>query len=142
METIRSTARFGEKYALAKYDSLHAAAENASAFWHALPSNAICIRLYIDSYREYQKHLDTIMEAIYASVGRLEGDPIYDRILLLQSLRGIGFMSTVVLVAEMGAFDLFPSPKKLYAYFGLDPTVRQSENSMGTKSICPRGSQA
>ena len=56
----------------------------------------------------------------------LQGDPVYDRICLLQSLRGVGFLSAVVLIAEMGSFDLFPSPKKLYAYFGMDPGVNDS----------------
>ena len=58
---IRSTARFGRKYALAKYDALRTAAEDAAIFGRALKSNSVRIRLYIDSYREYQKRLDTIM---------------------------------------------------------------------------------
>ena len=141
VEMIRSTARFGEKYALAKYDALHAAAEDAAVFGRALKSNAVRIRLYISSYREYQKRLDTIMEAIHSSVDSLEGKPVHGRILLLQSLRGIGFLSAVVLVAEMGAFDLFPSPKKLYAYFGLDPAVKQSGKFNGDKvHMSKRGS--
>lgn len=45
VETIRSTARFGEKYALAKYDSIHAATKDAGVFWCTLPSNALRIRL-------------------------------------------------------------------------------------------------
>lgn len=141
VEAIRSTARFGEKYALAKYECLHAAAEDAAVFGRALKSNAVRIRLYIDSYREYQKRLDTISEAIHASVDALEGDPVYDRILLIQSLRGVGFLSAVVLIAEMGSFDLFSSPKKLYAYFGLDPAVKQSGKFNGDKvHMSKRGS--
>ena len=141
VEMIRSTARFGEKYAFAKYDALRAAAEDAAVFGRALKSNAIRIRLYIRSYREYQKRLDTIMDAIHASVDGLEGGSIHGRILLLQSLHGIGFMSAVVLIAEMGSFDLFPSPKKLYAYFGLDPAVKQSGKFNGDKvHMSKRGS--
>lgn len=141
VETIRSTALFGEKYVLAKYDALHAAAEDAAVFGRALKSNAVRIRLYIDSYREYQKRLDTILEAIHASVDGLEGRPVQDRTLLLQSLRGVGFLSAVVLIAEMGDFDLFPSPKKLYAYFGLDPAVKQSGKFNGDKvHMSKRGS--
>ena len=50
-------------------------------------------------------------------------------------------MSAVVLVAEMGSFDLFPSPKKLYAYFGLDPAVKQSGKFNGDKvHMSKRGS--
>ncbi len=141
VEMIRSTARFGEKYAFAKYDALRAAAEDAAVFGRALKSNAIRIRLYIRSYREYQKRLDTIMDAIHASVDGLEGGSIHGRILLLQSLHGIGFMSAVVLIAEMGSFDLFPSPKKLYAYFGQDPAVKQSGKFNGDKvHMSKRGS--
>lgn len=49
IETIRTTARFGTKYAFTKYESLCAAAKDAAVFGRALPSNAIRIRLYINS---------------------------------------------------------------------------------------------
>lgn len=141
VKTIRSTARFGETYALAKYDSICCAAGDAAVFGRALPSNAIRIRLYIDSYQMYQKHLDSIREELHKAVDKLQGTPVYDRITLLQSLRGVGFLSAVVLIAEMGSFDLFPSPKKLYAYFGLDPAVKQSGKFNGDKvHMSKRGS--
>lgn len=141
VETIRSTARFGEKYALAKYDAICAAAEDAAVFGRALPSNALRIRLYIKMYREYQAHLDSILEELHNTVDKLLGGPVYDRICLLQSLRGVGFLSAVVLIAEMGSFDLFSSPKKLYAYFGLDPAVKQSGKFNGDKvHMSKRGS--
>ena len=141
VETIRSTARFGEKYALAKYNALYAAAEDASVFGRALQSNAVRIRLYIKAYREYQQYLDTLLEEMHKAVDRLKGKPAFDQIGLLQSLQGIGFLSAVVLVAEMGDFSLFPSPKKLYAYFGLDPAVKQSGKFNGDKvHMSKRGS--
>ena len=62
VETIRSTARFGETYALARYDAICTAAKDAAVFGRALPSNALRIRLYIKMYREYQAHLDSILE--------------------------------------------------------------------------------
>ena len=141
VEIIRSTARFGEKYALAKYNALCAAAEDASVFGRALPSNAVRIRLYIKAYREYQQHLDTLLKEMLNAVDRLEGTPAFDHIRLLQSLQGVGFLSAVVLVAEMGDFSLFSSPKKLYAYFGLDPAVKQSGKFNGDKvHMSKRGS--
>lgn len=138
---IRSTARFGEPYALSKYDSIRAVAEDAAIFGRALPSNAVRIRLYIETYQEYQNHQDALLLALQEAVDRLQGTPAYDRICLLQSLHGIGFLSATVLMAEMGSFDLFPSPKKLYAYFGLDPAVKQSGNFKGDKvHMSKRGS--
>ena len=141
IKIIRETARFGEKYALSKYNALHAAAEDATVFGRALPSNALRIKLYIETYREYQKHLDSILEELHKAVDELQGKPAHDQICLIQSLRGVGFLSAVVLIAEMGSFDLFSSPKKLYAYFGLDPAVKQSGKFNGDKvHMSKRGS--
>ncbi len=141
VKTIRETARFGEKYALSKYDALHAAAQDAAVFGRALASNALRIKLYIETYREYQKHLDFILEELHKAVNGLQGNPVHDQICLIQSLRGVGFLSAVVLIAEMGSFNLFSSPKKLYAYFGLDPAVKQSGKFNGDKvHMSKRGS--
>lgn len=141
VDIIRHTARFGEKYAINKYNAIVEAANDAAEFGRALPSNAIRIKLYIEQYQQYQKHLDIIMDAIQESVNALEGTVTYDRIQLLQTLRGIGFLSAVVLIAEMGSFDLFSSPKKLYAYFGMDPAVKQSGKFYGDKvHMSKRGS--
>ena len=141
VKTIRSTARFGEKYALVKYDAIRAAAEDSKVFGRALPSNTLRIRLYIKIYREYQAHLDSILEELHKAVDKLEGSPVYGHISLLQSLHGVGFLSAVVIVAEMGSFDLFPSPKKLFAYFGLDPGVNDSGKFKGDKvHMSKRGS--
>ena len=141
VKIIRSTARFGEAYALRKYDAIIAAAQDAAVFGRALPSNAVRIRLYIDTYQEYQKHLDALLKALHETVDQLQDTLIYDQICLLQSLRGIGFLSAVVLIAEMGNFKLFSSPKKLYAYFGLDPAVKQSGKLNGDRvHMSKRGS--
>ena len=141
VKIIRSTARFGEAYALRKYDTIIAAAQDAAVFGRALPSNAVRICLYIDTYQEYQKHLDSLLKALHEMVEQLQDTLVYDQICLLQSLRGIGFLSAVVLIAEMGDFKLFSSPKKLYAYFGLDPAVKQSGKLNGDKvHMSKRGS--
>ena len=141
VETIRKTARFGEKYAVSKYDAIRAAAKDAAVFGRALQSSALRIRLYIKTYREYQEHLDSILEDLHRAVDKLEGTPVYDRIFLLQSLRGVGFLSAAVLIAEMGSFDLFSSPKKLYAYFGMDPGVNDSGKFHGDRvHMSKRGS--
>ena len=106
-----------------------------------IAKNIYLSELYIQTYQEYQKHLDDILKAIRESVDKLAGTPVYERICLLQSLRGVGFLSAVVLIAEMGSFDLFSSPKKLYAYFGMDPAVKQSGKFTGDKvHMSKRGS--
>ncbi len=76
VEAIRNTARFGEKYALSKYDAICAAAKDAAVFGRALPSNAVRIRLYM--YRD-TRHMDSILEELHKTVDKLQGDPVYDR---------------------------------------------------------------
>ena len=141
VDIIRTTARFGKSYALRKCDAIIAAAQDASVFGRALPSNAVRIRLYVNVYQEYQKHLDELLKALHEAVEGLQDTLVRDQILLLQSLHGIGFLSAAVLVAEMGDSKLFSSPKKLYAYFGLDPAVKQSGKLNGDKvHMSKRGS--
>ncbi len=141
VEIIHTTARFGEKYALEKYDAIIAAAKDAAVFGRALPSNAIRIKSYIRIYQKLQETLDEILKSMHETVNGLKNRTVYDQITLLQSFRGIGFLSAVVLIAEMGSFELFPSPKKLFAYFGLDPAVKQSGKFTGDQvHMSKRGS--
>lgn len=43
---------------------------------------------------------------------------------------------------EIGDFSAFYSPKQLFAYFGLDPAVKQSSKFEGTKiNMSKRGSR-
>lgn len=66
---------------------------------------------------------------------------IKDNLALLQSIPGIGPHSSVVILPEIGDFSLFQEPKQLAAYFGLDPSQRQSGCFFGSKNkLSKRGS--
>lgn len=45
---------------------------------------------------------------------------------LLMTIPGVSYYSSLLITAEIGEIDRFPSAKKLVSYAGLDPTVRQS----------------
>jgi len=142
VELIRSTARFGEKYAKTKYDALIVAAQDATIFGRSIDSNATRIQLYVRQINFYQTHIDELLIALHKTVDNLNEPLIRERINLLQTLQGVGFLSAVVLIAEMGSFELFSSPKKLFAYFGLDPAVKQSGKFTGDKvHMSKRGSK-
>ena len=50
-------------------------------------------------------------------------------------------MSAVSIMGEIGDFSAFSKPKQLFAYFGLDPAVKQSGKFEGTKvQMSKRGS--
>ena len=54
------------------------------------------------------------------------------QIRLIETFKGAGFLSAVSLMCEIGDFSAFKSPKQLFAYFGLDPAVKQSGKFNGT----------
>src|SRR3989338_7578138 len=60
---------------------------------------------------------------------------------LLRSIPGIGQMLAPVFVGEIGSVDRFENPKKLTAFAGLDPRVKQSGISLKSNThITKRGS--
>ena len=55
---------------------------------------------------------------------------------------GVGFMTAVTLVAEIGDFSMFKSPKAFVAFFGIDPSVNQSGKFTGDRNkISKRGTR-
>ena len=66
---------------------------------------------------------------------------LQNTIALLRSIPGIGKFSSAVILAEWGDISLFHKPKQLSAYFGLEPSERQSGTFAGTKNkLSKRGS--
>ncbi len=61
---------------------------------------------------------------------------------LLDAMPGIGFISAVTLIAEIGDFSKFPSAKALTAFLGVDPNVNESGNFKGDRNrMSKRGSK-
>jgi hypothetical protein len=70
-----------------------------------------------------------------------EGTKLAEQIRLIESYPGAAFLSAASLIAEIGDFSAFQSPKQLFAYLGLDTAVRKSGKWEGTKiSMSKRGS--
>jgi transposase len=60
---------------------------------------------------------------------------------LLTTIPGVGYYVALLLVAEIGDVDRFPSSEKLCSYAGLVPSVRRSGNSTLHGSITKEGSK-
>jgi transposase len=60
---------------------------------------------------------------------------------LLTTIPGVGYYVALLLVAEIGDVDRFPSSEKLCSYAGLVPSVRRSGNSTIHGSITKEGSK-
>ena len=141
IKIISSTARFGAAYAEKKYQAIVAAAQAASRFGHTLPSNAKLIKLFVSFIKKYDEEVDLILDAMHELVDTQPDEPFVKQIHLIETFKGAGFLSAVTVMCEIGDFSVFKSPKQLFAYFGLDPAVKQSGKFNGTNvKMSKRGS--
>jgi len=140
--SIRSTARFGSAYAEKKYNAIIKAANDAKTFGYSVNSNFKRILLYIRFIRQYDEEISAILSDMHELVDSNKDTDFVKQIHLIESFKGAGFLSAVSLMCEIGDFSAFKSPKQLFAYFGLDPAVKQSGNFEGNKiSMSKRGSR-
>lgn len=139
---IKTTARFGLTYATNKYNAIIQAANDAKSFGYSVSSNFKRIRLYIRFIRNYDSEVSSILSEMHELVSANESTDFVKQIHLIESYKGAGFLSAASLMGEIGDFSAFRSPKQLFAYFGLDPAVKQSGKFEGTKiSMSKRGSR-
>lgn len=90
----------------------------------------------------HDSEVSSILSEMHELVSANESTDFVKQIHLIESYKGAGFLSAVSLMGEIGDFSAFRSPKQLFAYFGLDPAVKQSGKFEGTRiSISKRGSR-
>ena len=141
IDTIKSTSRFGLTYAKTKYNAIIQAANEAHDFGYIIDSNITRIRLYIRFIRKYDEEIKDILDAMHKLVDANEDTDFVKQIHLIETFKGAGFLSATSLMGEIGDFSSFSKPKQLFAYFGLDPAVKQSGKFEGTKvKMSKRGS--
>ena len=141
IDIIRSTARFGLAYANNKYNAIIQAANEAKEFGYIIDSNIKRIRLYISFIRKYDEEIKGILDALHELINANEDTDFVKQVHLIETFKGAGFLSAVSLMGEISDFSAFSKPKQLFAYFGLDPAVKQSGKFEGTKvKMSKRGS--
>lgn len=93
-----------------------------------LPNAAqqIAFEEYVQAVLEAGARLERLAGAILAQLEHWRWRPVIEA---LQALRGVSAIHAVRLVAELGDFNRFESPRKLMAYLGLIP----SEDSSGAR---------
>ncbi len=90
------------------------------------PAQQIAFEEYVQAVQEAQGRLERLEQAILGQLEHWRWRPVAQA---LQALRGVSEIHSVRIVAELGDFQRFESPRKLMAYLGLIP----SENSSGER---------
>ena len=138
---ISTTARFGKSYAEKKYQAIVEAAKSTAVFGHFVSSNSAQIKLYVSFIKKYDEEVASILALMHKLVDGHADETFVKQIRLIETIPGAGFLSAVTVMCEIGDFSVFKSQKQLFAYFGLDPAVKQSGNFTGTKvKMSKRGS--
>jgi transposase len=140
-DEIAKAARRKVLTILPQRDKLIAGAKEAQNFGHALDCHASLIRLYVGFIKRFDESAKDVLRQMKTLACANENEPFIRQIRLLETYRGAGFLSAAALMAEIGDFSVFQKPKQLFAYFGIDPEVKQSGNFQGTQvKMSKRGS--
>lgn len=142
LDLIALTSRKGLRYAKTKYELLLNAASNALNFRYNLSSVYDVLDLHLHFIQQYDKKIELILSKIRDFIEEHKSEEFINQIEYLDSIPGVGFLSAVTLMCEIGDFTAFTKPKQLFAYFGIDPAVNESGNFKGSKiSMSKRGSR-
>lgn len=124
------------------YEKLVEAAKLAMVFSHQLSTSYDLISMKLDSLEMLEKQKVIILEKIKGQLDIHRDSDFTKHVSLLESIKGVGFISAVSLMSEIGDFEAFLKPKQLVAYFGIDPSVKESGKFKGTRvSMSKRGSR-
>jgi transposase len=134
IDLIAFSSRKGLKYAKDKYEKLITAAKNALNFRYNLSTVYDVLDIHIHFVEEFDKKIDLVLAKIKAFVDKNKSESFVQQIEYLDSINGVGFLSAVTLMCEIGDFAAFSKPKQLFAYFGIDPSVSESGKFKGTEN--------
>lgn len=88
-----------------------------------------------------------LMNAVQSKIAELDLDihnkinPRLNDLKIAMSIPGIEFISATTILAEIGDYRDFSTPKQLASYFGIVPFVNQSAGKLHTGSITKHGSK-
>jgi len=140
---ISKTSRKSSEWASKKVALLHDCAQLASSMPSEFSMLDTKIKFHIDGIEHMQASLNGIEAQVKTMIKSKEFPAKAKRnIELLDEIPGVGFFTATTLIAEIGDFSLFNSPKALTAFFGLDPSVNQSGKFNGDRNkISKRGTR-
>jgi transposase len=125
------------------YDKLIKIASNATYIAISSPGLSIKVAINIGTIESLNEQIELILKEIEnVSHSNDISSKFKQNILLLMSIPGVGFVSAVTILTEIGDFEGFLKPKQLVAYFGIDPSVNESGKFKSDKDkISKRGTR-
>ncbi|WP_154861708.1 transposase, partial [Clostridium diolis] len=125
------------------YSKLFKVANEAKIIGLPLDGLAVKIASSITLIKTIQSEIDTLLQKINNFIqSETFPESIRANIELIDSIPGIGQLTAITIIAEIGDIDGFLKPKHLVAFFGIDSSVNQSGNFKGDNNkISKRGTR-
>lgn len=139
---LRDNAKRSIEWCEKIYKKLIAVAEEAIAIGVGLDKLSIKLRANISLINAINLEIKSLLESINSLIDSDElNNDIKENISLLKTIPGIGVLTAITLVAEIGNFRRFKSSKHLVAFLGVDPSINESGTFKGSRnSLSKRGS--
>ena len=135
IEIIKSTSRKGLPWVENTYNKLLSVAKDA--FQISFCNNALksTLAITINLINTLEQQIAMLLDEIEVTIKSPETPKNFSKnIELLLSLPGVGFITAVTILSEIGDFSRFNKPKHLVAFFGIDPSVNESGQFKGNKN--------
>lgn len=101
------------------------------------PAQQIVLQDYIHAVTDAEARVERLTEQIADLLPGWSLAPVVEAV---QAMRGVAFIVAVTVVAEVGDFNRFASPRQLMAYLGLTPAEHSSGASVRRGGITKAGS--
>jgi transposase len=125
------------------YSKLINTAKEAKTIGLPLDGLAVKIASSITLIKTIQSEIDTLLQQINTFIqSETFPESIRNNIELIDSIPGIGQLTAITIIAEIGNIDGFLKPKHLVAFFGIDSSVCESGKFKGDDNkISKRGTR-
>ena len=126
-ELLKKHSRKGKDWCDNTYLKLIKAAENAIKIGIDSKVFISAININLSLIKAFDEQIHSLVLLIQSQIQSPETPKSFgDNVMLLLSIPGIGFLTAVTILCEIGDPERFKKPKHLCAFFGIDPSVNES----------------
>lgn len=143
IDILLTQSRKGSAWAEKIYSKLIYVANEATIIGLPLPGLSFKITSSLMFIKTFQQQISKLLKEIETLINSTDfPEQIKKNIDFINSIPGIGSLTAITLIAEIGDIDGFVKPKHLVAFFGIDCAVNESGKFKGNQNkISKRGTR-
>ena len=135
IDTLIRKSRKGLAWAEKIYENLIKGATEASII--GLPLNRLAVKITssINLINSFEKQIDTLLNEIKTLINSSTfPEDIRNNINLIDSIPGVGYLTAITIIAEIGDINNFMKPNHLVSFFDIHSSVNESGKFKGNQN--------